>query len=338
MIEQHQMAQFLNSLFLSNDMEYAIEQLKKGSLDWTHFLSFLQRNKVTVRTLQKLREQGAKLPEDAENALSLAEKKKQQKLRVIRRVDALFSDNRIKYVLLKFVDSLPDLGRDTDYLVGEQFKHADRLIRSNFHAAKPISLSLSDRLTKSKSSFFIGEVELELYGRITQIGETQLQSNRIIERATEIRVDGLRIPVPSFEDNLLITCVHAMYRHRRIKYSELLVAVKAISSNNVDWKYIFKSASEAGILFGLLFLLSTAKRLLNQSIWQPENMQFEQLSWTKSFPAAVPTLKVNQLYMRKLLNEIKHLRLSSASRVGIIPFIGVFAELSAKLHLGLRIW
>ena len=331
------MARFLNSLLLSNDPEYAIEQFKKESLDWKPFLAFLEKNKVTVRTLQKLREQGEKLPEDAEKALSLAEKKKKQKLQVISRVDAIFSDNGVKYVLLKFRDSLPDLGRDTDCLVGKHFKHADWLIRSNF-PAKPISLSLSDRLTKSKSSFFIGEVELELYGKITQLGESYLQSDRIFERATKMVVDGLRIPVPSFEDNLLIACVHSMYRHRRIKYSELLVAVKAISSNNVDWDYIFKTASEAGILHGLLFFLSTAKRLLNQSIRRPENMQFEQLSWTKSFPAMIPTLRINQFYARKFLNELRSLRLSSASRVGLIPFIGILAELSEKLNLGLRVW
>lgn len=331
------MTHLLNILLLSKDQHYVIEQFKKEGFDWKRFLVFLEKNKVTVRTLQKLREQGEKLPEDAEKMLSIAEQKKKQKLQVIRGVNALFAENEIEYVLLKFIDSWPDLGRDTDYLVGKQFKHANNLIKSSF-SVKAIPLSLSDRLTKSKSSFFLGEVELELYGKITQLGEDYFQSNKIIERAARVAVDSLRIPVPSSEDRLLITCVHSLYRHRRIKYSEILVAVKTICSNKIDWEYVFQSASKIGILPGLLFFLLTAKKLLNQFTWQPENTQFEQLSWTKSFPAAVPALRVSQFYGRKFLSEIENLRLSSASHVGMIPFIGVIAELTDKLNLGFRIW
>lgn len=337
MNENHQMTRLLNVLFLSRDQHTVIEQIEKESFNWKRFLVLLKKNKVTVRTLQKLREQGAKLPEDAEIMLSIAGQKKKQKIQVIRKVDALFAENGIKYVLLKFIDSWPDLGRDTDYFVGKQFKNADNLIRSSF-SVKPISLSLSDRLTKSKSSCFLGEVELELYGKITQLGEDYFQSNKIIERAARVVVDGLQIPVPSFEDRLLITCVHSLYRHRRIKYSEILVAIKAICSNNIDWEYVFQKASKIGILPGLLFFLFTAKKLLDQFTWRPKDTQFEQLSWTKSFPAAVPTLKVSQFFGRKFLSDVENLRLSSASHVGMIPFIGIIAELTEKLNLGFRIW
>ncbi|MGD8505202.1 MAG: nucleotidyltransferase family protein [Candidatus Bathyarchaeota archaeon] len=335
--KKHEMTRLLNVILLSKDQDYAIEQFEKRSFDWKHFLDFLVRNKVTVRTLQRLREQGEKLPEDAERMLSNAEQKKKQKLQVLRMVDTLFAENEIKYILMKFIESWPDLGRDTDCFVGNKIKRAEKLVQSNF-PAREIPLSLSDRLTNSKSSFFIGEVELELYGKITQLGEHYFAGSKIIERAANVAVDGLRIPVPSFEDGLLITCVHCMYRHRRIKYSEILVAAKAICTDNVDWEYVFQNASKAGILHGLAFFLSTARALLNQYTSQTKNMQSEQLSWTRSFPAAVPTSRVSQFYGRKFLNEIGSLRLSSASHVGAIPFLGIIAELSQKLKLGFRIW
>lgn len=331
------MTRLLNILLLSKDQDYAVEQFKKKSFDWRHFINFLVRNKVAVRTLQKLREQGEKLPEDAERILSFAEQKKRQKFQVIRMVNTLFAENEIKYFLMKFIDSWPDLGRDTDCFVGNQFKRAENLIRSNF-SVKEIPLSLSDRLTKSKSSFFLGDVELELYGKITQLGEDYFTSGKIIERAASVVVDRLRIPVPSFEDRLLITCIHCLYRHRRIKYSEILVAVKAICSDNVNWEYVFQNASKAGILPGLLFFLSTARRLLSQLTWQIEDKQFEHLSWAKSFPAVVPMLGVSRFYGRKFLSEIENFRLSSAFRVGMVPFIGFIAELTNKLNLGFRIW
>lgn len=263
MKERHEMTNLLNALLLAKDADDAAKQLERKSINWEQFLAFLEKNKVTVRALQRLQELGEKLPEAAEKKLILAEKKKKQKLEVIRKVNFLFADNGVKCVLLKFIESLPDLGRDTDYLVGKQFKDAASLIKAHF-PARAISLSLSDRLTRTKSSFFLGEVELELYGRISQIGETYFQSSKIIERGRETVVDNVRIVVPRFEDGLLITCVHAMYRHRRVKYSELLVATKAICSDNLDWEYIFENASQAGIVPGLFFFLHSARQLLSR--------------------------------------------------------------------------
>lgn len=246
----------IDVLFRENIDDSAVGYMEKNLDD---VLKTAWRNRVTLRFLTKLSNCSPSLQMKLARLIESEEQRRKKILTLIDRVTSALREEGIRFVSIKTMDNYPDFGHDADYLVDSDFDRASKLLQDRLRASAIKGLSISDRIV-GKRAFKIPEpldagVEVELYPKLSQVGDQILFNEFIFDRAEERRIAGIQVTVPSKEDQLLIYCVHALYRSLGLRISEILNLTKLIKTTKIDWDYSFDHAIRANISRGLSFLI-----------------------------------------------------------------------------------
>ena len=102
--------------------------------------------------------------------------------------------------------------------------------------------------------------KLHLHKSLSWNGITYLNKIQVWDRHRYIRINGLSIPIPSAEDELLIMAAHAVFENKYISLGELLHLINLLESS-LDWDYILRVAEENSWITGLRLFLSITSRM-----------------------------------------------------------------------------
>lgn len=292
-----------------------VELLKKSA----------ETNRVLIRSFARL----ARVIEDSKkqgrvstyikSILEHEENRVSGKLFLASRVARSFRREGINFVVMKSLDNFPDLGHDVDFLLPvEDLERAGHTLTEEFQAVR-LGGTVCDRLV-GKTSYRIPcyDSPIELYPSITQFGEYYLSTRSIIANAIPKNLGNITMEVPSSEDQILIACVHRMYRHffLGIRLCDVVNIANLLKKNRINWEYIHKTAKDAGITRGLNYLIIFVQSV-NERFSRRDDVALEDIE----FPY-VPRLGFSlSLFIEKFFKDVQKGRLSAMTLLLFAPLI-----------------
>ena len=314
-------------------------------------------NKATARILPKTETSDPATKAQLETARAETRSRLQDAMRLLNQTQKICLDADIPYTVIKSLDGVPDIGHDVDLLVGKNLPQVRSRLLQQF-SCNAVTLTFCDRHAGKFSTFIRGFAsDFELYTRVSQLGEEYYPEESVLERRTERNVEGSRTYVCSQEDKLLITCIHTLYRHGKIRLSDLKVAYDALQSP-LDVPLVLSTVESAGIRTGFAVFLRILDRL-GQEILGDQLVESEFRNYadnvlgkdkilelmvqrTKSmFPLKVPVRLVALLFLYKSASDFAHRRIGSSLRSALAPvllLIDKSVPLKLQKAISVRIW
>lgn len=180
--------------------------------------------------------------------------------------------------------------------------------------------NLADLREPDKEMYYKGSEspKLHLHRAISWNGVIYLDIGKVWKRHKTFNVNGVTVPVPSPEDELLIMAAHVMFENKYISLYEMLY-LEWLSACNLDWSYIWKAAKTYFWVDALQTFLSFAGNLgvaLGLDLKLDTNLMFHRpASVTElSFPFLLPIVDTQKTSMSKLYSDIVHGRFQNVLR------------------------
>ncbi len=168
---------------------------------------------------------------------------------------------------------------------------------------------------------------------------------------------GSKTYLCSQEDRLLITCIHTLYRHGKIRLSDLKVAYDALNSR-LDSDIVLGTVESAGIQRGFAFFLRILE-MMGQEILGKDLVPREFKDYTDRvlyrdailklllrrirprFPLRVPTTLVLLLFLHKAAADLARNKIGSCLRSSLAPVLLIMDKsipLRLQKAISVRIW
>lgn len=263
----------------------------------------------------------------------------------------------IPFTVIKSLDGMPDIGHDVDLLVGKKLETVRSMVLERFQC-NPVTLTFCDRQAGKFSTFIHGfESDFELYTRVSQLGEEYYPEDTIINRRLKHTLPQGDTYICSPEDTLLIACIHTMYRHQKIRLSDLKVAWVALNST-LDLDYVLQVVNSAGIEQGFAAFIMILDRMC-KSMLGDEQVPSQVRSYTSrvlssdsllskivkdlrmTFPLKIPLRLAVLLFLHKSATDLAHARFDSAARSALAPALLILDKLvpfRLQKAASIRIW
>jgi len=319
--------EFIVGLLFSDDEQVRVDAIRKMAspqFDWNLFAKIAEENRVLIRCKSKLIETLAEVDHKTSMLFFpiehfIKETDRESMDRDFSLMDSLekqFRERGINYVIMKTLDQYPDLGHDLDFLVSQNhFEKAKKIIVEEF-GGQPLSVTFCDRLVGKVSYAIPGhERSVELYPRISQLGEQYFSTDDIIRNKQEKIIGGTSHYTTSPEDQIMIACVHRLYRHWMIgvRISDIYNVWRLMSHERIDMQYISCKAREGGVFKALSFFLNLVKDV-GRGGCMPR----------MRFPYTPPFSTTIRLFIDKIASDICKGRLRILLAPALIP-LGFFA-------------
>ncbi len=314
-------------------------------------------NKATVRVLSMTEGLNAETRAKLESDRRRAGHRLQDALRLLYQTQKICLEAGIPFTVIKSLDAMPDIGHDVDLLVGKNLTVVQSKLLKEFQC-NPVTLTFCDRQAGKFSTFIHGfDSDFELYTRVSQLGEEYYPEELIIKRRLESTLPQGITYLCSPEDTLLIACIHTMYRHGKIRLSDLKIASIALKSN-LDLGYVFRTVNSAGIERGfavfIMILGNMCEALLDEDLVPPpvrhhaHRILLSDLllrviikSLKMKFPLRIPVRLTVLLFLYKSAADLSHARVGSSARSALAPVLLVLDKLipfRLQKATSVRIW
>jgi hypothetical protein len=216
-------------------------------------------NKALARILPNTEAGNSSIQEKLKDARRDQEERLKEGLKLLETTQKICMGMEIPYAVIKSLDALPDLGHDIDLLVGKNLaKVRDELLKRL--RCYPVTLTFCDRQAGKFSTFIQGyDFDFELYARISQMGEEYYPEETVLQNRNFVSTINGGTYLCSNEDRLLITCIHTMYRHQKIRLSDLNIAYQAFK-DGVNVQTILQTVELAGIQKGFAVFMTILKK------------------------------------------------------------------------------
>ncbi len=233
--------------------------------EYARLLEQARANKALARILLNTEGRNSSIRKKLELARNEQEKRLKEGLKLLDTTQKVCRDMRIPYAVIKSLDALPDLGHDIDLLVGKNLgKVRDELLKR--FQCYPVTLTFCDRQAGKFSTFIEGfAFDFELYAKISQLGEEYYPEETVLQNRNHTSIDDVETYLCSNEDRLLITCIHTMYRHQKIRLSDLNIAHEAFKKD-LDVQKVLQTVELAGIQRGFAVFMTVLKKTGQDSI------------------------------------------------------------------------
>jgi hypothetical protein len=229
--------------------------LKDANLDY--FLKFVEDNQISFRIFAL----GGNIADNIKPKINKLITNEVARLRDLKKsfkkACKLFNDFDIKYIVVKSFRRYP-LSSFTDY----DFIIPDELDRKKaLRIMKDLGYTfLRGRFCEEpyKCSCHKGHSQIDIYPRASWNRMKVIETNLLFNRKQWRSLDGLKVYVPSAENELIILTSHS-FAHLYIKLSEIFEAL-AIFKEELDWKYIIEKTMRYGTIHSLYYFLHTLDR------------------------------------------------------------------------------
>lgn len=165
--------------------------------------------------------------------------------------------------------------------------------------------------------------KLHLHRSISWNGVVYLDPAQVWQRHRIWDVEGVSVPIPSLEDELLVIAAHAMFENKFITLGEL-VYLNWLTNHELDWDYIVQTAQARFWLDALKFFLATACALgsalrvnMQVEMTLSDSIQFSSIS----FPLIMPLSRTFRSAMVKLWQDATHGRREELPRQLLTYFL-----------------
>jgi len=257
---------------------------------------------------------------------------------LISRIASECEKNDIQYVFPKAFQHYPDMGHDIDLYVHERSPRVDELLKKKLGAvADKTSRSPANRIAGKTGYLIPGystPVEIH-HGRMGILGEHNIFPDLVIKNRVRCFIDNSNIFSPCPEDMLIIQALQRMYGHFNIRVSDAVASFQIILKSKLDWDYIQKTASQAGIMQGIKCYLSYLYQIyqsnFNKNMRLPEKVQSEFISekWGNitfgarnyQFPL-IPNLL--SLFGSKYLHDMLSRNYEGPVRLTLLPLVAIY--------------
>lgn len=231
------------------------------------------------------------------------------------------------FVIFKTPSNYPDVGRDVDIIVCGNIENLTNSLLKEFNGKIMNQSIASDLAGKLSIDIEDSPITVELHkDKFSQIGEYTLSGLQIIKNSRIVKLFGNTFRVPSYEDDILITVIHRVYRHMNIRFSDVYNVKRILDEEKLNWPYILKNAEKIGIMPGLLFFLDFTEKY-GKDI---ENMA--------KFPYYISKRDFIKTYFGKIHSDLTHFRIGSFLRMTTIyPSLLLLETLFGK-HFVNRFW
>ena len=149
------------------------------------------------------------------------------------------------FVIFKTMSNHPDMGLDVDIITcGNTKELTDKLLR--IFNGKILDQSIASSLA-GKISIGVEDspITVELHkDRFSQIGEYTIPDMQIIKNSRLAKLYGKKYRVPSYEDEILITVIHRIYRHISLRFYDVYNVNRILEEEKLNWLYILENAEK----------------------------------------------------------------------------------------------
>ena len=273
-----------------------------------------KENKAVARVIPWVEGDTERVQALLDEARAEADHRLQDALSLLSRTQKICTEMSVPYVVIKSLDALPDIGHDIDLLVGQNLPAVRAEVLRRFRC-NPVTLTFCDRQAGKFSAFIDGfESDFELYKRISQLGEEYYPEERVLERRSRASFLEEGTFLCSAEDRLLIACIHTMYRHGKIRLSDLNIVYQLLKSQ-IDLNYVLETVEASGIQRGFAVFMRILERTVRESTGRD----------ALTPPVRDYTERVlNSDALLKLLSGRLHLRFPLRIPVGIMAFLFLY--------------
>ena len=238
--------------------------LVRSEAELVSLLHQARENKAVARVIPWVEGDTERVQALLDKARAEADHRLQDALSLLSRTQKICTEMAVPYVVIKSLDALPDIGHDIDLLVGQNLPAVRAEVLRRFKC-NPVTLTFCDRQAGKFSVFIDGfESDFELYTRISQLGEEYYPEERILERRSKVSFLEEGTFLCSAEDRLLIACIHTMYRHGKIRLSDLNIAYQLLKSQ-IDLSYVLETVEASGIQRGFAVFMRILERTVRES-------------------------------------------------------------------------
>lgn len=225
--------------------------------NWDYFLNFIEDNQISFRVFA-LGDNIADNVKPKINELIADEKAKRRNLeKSFEKACELFNDFEIKYIIVKSFRRYPlSSFTDYDFVIPDE---PDRI--KALKILKDLGYTfLRGRFCEEpyKCSCHKGDSQIDIYPRAAWNRMKAIETNLLFNRRQCRILNGLRVYVPSPEDELIILTSHS-FSHLIIKLSEIFEAL-AILKEKLEWKYVVEKTMRYGTIHILYYFLRTLNR------------------------------------------------------------------------------
>ncbi len=326
----------------------AYERLSIHSLfreiNWNALVKLAEKNRVLIRIYDRLKELGMQPDEIYQQAVNKERKRIDRAVELMAKISKVLEVVGIEFVFIKNYQHYPDMGEDIDLFVQEQTNAADSVLVGNFKV-KPCKRTLLNRVAGKTQYTLEGwpfEVEIH-HGRLGSMGEHTVFPKFLLQNRRVVEIRGVKLWVPSQEDQFIIQVLQRVYGRFYLRISELVYAVNAILMGSFDWDYIIQTTKSIGIFDGLRFYLNCVKLIYQNVMKKSLPLNKSRLSLPEmpvkikfsDFYYRLPLQTVaRSLYMKKLFLDIKASRWMEVRRTCLLPFFAALILLKQAVYGG----
>ena len=278
-------------------------------------------------------------------------------LRLLTDAQTICMEMGVPFAVLKSFDALPDVGHDIDLLVGRNLRNVRSMILKRFNCSA-VTLTFCDRQAGKFSTFVQGfHSDLELYTRFSQLGEEYVPVDQVLERRVSFQLAEGFTYLCCQEDRLIITCIHTLYRHGRIRLSDLGIAYESLKAG-LDVRKILETVESAGVSRGFAVFITILDRTFKEMIGE-DPIPFPIRSYVnrilagdrvlallmdmmeRRFPLKVPVLITALLFLYKGASDLSQSCVQSGLRSLTAPFLLALDKvvpLRFQKAIRVRIW
>jgi len=314
-------------------------------------------NKALARILQAVQGTSPSVRKKIDEARAEQDRRLREASTLLQQTQKVCLDLNVPYSVIKSLDALPDLGHDIDLLVGRNLTKVRGELMHRFQCY-PVTLTFCDRQARKFSTFIEKfSFDFELYAMISQLGEEYYPAQVVLENSRQASTPVGMTYLCAKEDRFLITCIHTMYRHGKIRLSDLNIAYEVFRTG-IDLHRVLATVQYAGIQKGFALFVrileKTSRDSLGRNLVPYELQEYAKhvldsdiilaktaSSLKQTFPLKIPIIVSMLLFLYKAASDASRAKFSSFLRSLIAPIIlAIDKSLPLKLQkaIAVRIW
>ena len=237
------------------------------TIDWPRFYKKIFENNVGVLFLKNFERDHPNVEEKVPLFEELAVWIDQEKVRLVRTLKffkELADENGVEFLIFKSLAPFESVKDDFDVWFPKRagFLKLRRLLFGLGFTAKRSSLHHLDKQGFAQIDVH-PLISWNYLGRSGYSSEL-IDSDRVWRRRRKISYEGLELPVPSAEDEVLILNLHSIFQHHYLTLGEILFIGELLRAQKIDYDYLFGMAREYSWEKFLRTNLSTIKTFYRQ--------------------------------------------------------------------------